>query len=475
MRHCGAKSLVVKMDDKANCRFWKSFFYIQTEHVVSNPVGFPKTWNFAPERVPPPPVADIREWNLFSLVSRRGVRRTRAPALAFCQPAFSTQPVQKTHVGESTQRVVARQTMSAIGLVRLEVAPRSDIPVLAVRSTGEPSRNSSEGAPLKMRRLSEGASLVETSLRGDPTLANCSPSLANEKGKGVIVDDYESDSDIDHKDMRMFEEGFTRVDVREEGPSRVLEIPSDFNLLEDTVELVPQFDLLCSAAESESLREINDSALSRGVAEMALRIESARRAETRVEVFLKMDAKYRRYRDKCREMHAQLREDSNTQSVREELEKRDEELEVGKGVATECENLQAKVQSLRAELEQNATRVADLSVEWTEKVAELEKKVIELEISEGARVSALARAAALEDTIRVLMSEKESERTTATLREARLEERIGELDREATNLGDRVAVLETEKAQLLAQATPQESSSTTVPRRLYELWVHAEA
>nr|XP_009792891.1 PREDICTED: uncharacterized protein LOC104239863 [Nicotiana sylvestris] len=89
------------------------------------------------------------------------------------------------------------------------------------------------------------------------------PSLTNERGKGMVVDDYKSDSDIDPEDMRMFEEGFTRVDVRAEGPSRVLEIPSDFNLLEDTVELVPQFDLLCYAAKSESLREINDSALSR--------------------------------------------------------------------------------------------------------------------------------------------------------------------------------------------------------------------
>lgn len=36
----------------------------------------------------------------------------------------------------------------------------------------------------------------------------------------------------------MLEEGFTRVDVRAEGRSRVLEIPSDFNILEDTVNLV---------------------------------------------------------------------------------------------------------------------------------------------------------------------------------------------------------------------------------------------
>ncbi|XP_070025667.1 uncharacterized protein [Nicotiana sylvestris] len=188
----------------------------------------------------------------------------------------------------------------------------------------------------------------------------------------------------------------------------------------------------------------------------------------------------------CNEMREQLRAGASTQSAREELEKRDEdlmwsihrcseleellhakseELEGGKRVAVECEDLQANVLSLRAELEQNDARVNALNVKWAEKVAELEK-------AEDARVSVLARAAALEDTIRVLRSEKESERATTTMREARLEEHIGEIDREASNLGDRVTTLEAEKAQLLAQA---ESVSTSVPRRLYELWVHAEA
>nr|XP_009796349.1 PREDICTED: uncharacterized protein LOC104242933 [Nicotiana sylvestris]XP_016454292.1 PREDICTED: uncharacterized protein LOC107778527 [Nicotiana tabacum] len=127
--------------------------------------------------------------------------------------------------------------------------------------------------------------------------------------------------------------------------------------------------------------------------------------------------------------------------LEELLHAKDEELEVGKRVAMKCEYLQAKVMSLQAELEQNATRVADLSVEWTEKVAELKKKVAELERAEGARVLALTRAAALEDTILVLRSEKESERATTTLRKVRLEKRIGELDREASSLGDRVGLL----------------------------------
>lgn len=100
--------------------------------------------------------------------------------------------------------------------------------------------------------------------------------------------------------------------MRAEGPSRVLEISSNFNLLEDTVDLGPQFDLLCSAAESKSLREISNSGLSRGVARMALRtymleIKSALRDETQDNIFLKMATKYHRHRNMCREMPRSLR------------------------------------------------------------------------------------------------------------------------------------------------------------------------
>ncbi|XP_070011106.1 uncharacterized protein [Nicotiana sylvestris] len=180
--------------------------------------------------------------------------------------------------------------------------------------------------------------------------------------------------------------------------------------------------------------------------------------------------KYRHYRNKCREMHERLKANADDRSLGEELEKRDqelmqairrssvleeqlrakdEELELGKGVSTECEHLQAKVG----------------------KLAELERKVSVLENIESAWASASARAAALEDTIRVLQSEQESERATATLREARFEECIGDIDREASTLGDRVAALEAEKAQLLAKV---EFASAAVPRHLHELWAAYE-
>lgn len=68
--------------------------------------------------------------------------------------------------------------------------------------------------------------------------------------------------------------------------------------------------------------------------------------------------------------------------------------------------------------------------------------------------------------------EQESERATTMLKEARLEEHIGEIERKASSLGDRVAALEAEKVKLLAQVEP---SSAIVPHHLHELWVHVEA
>ncbi|XP_019248404.1 PREDICTED: tropomyosin-2-like [Nicotiana attenuata] len=158
--------------------------------------------------------------------------------------------------------------------------------------------------------------------------------------------------------------------------------------------------------------------------------------------------------------------------LEEQLRAKDEELELGKGVAAECEHLQEKLRSMQSEMDQNLIRVEAMSAEWMGKLTELERKVACLENIERAWSSALARAAPLENTIRVLQSEQESERATTTLREARLEEHIGEIDRNASTLADRVAALEAEKEQLLVQV---ESSSAAAPPHLHELWVHAES
>nr|XP_009766810.1 PREDICTED: uncharacterized protein LOC104218108 [Nicotiana sylvestris] len=331
---------------------------------------------------------------------------------------------------------------------------------------------------------------VSTSDRPSSSRPNRASSLAPERGKGVVVDDYEFDSNLDPDDVRMFEEGFThtvgyllKISYKKGSTQNTGCNTSELNLLRDTKGLVPQFGLLCSAAECEALRDVSEIELMHEVAAMGLRsymleIESARRANTRAKIFLMILEKYRCYRNKCREMHERLRASAGNQSLGEELEKRDqelmqsicrnseleellcvkdEELVLGKRVTAECEHLQAKLLSLQSELDQNAIRVEALGAEWMGKLAELERKVSELESAESAWASASSRVAALEITIRVLQSEQESERETATLREARLEERIGKIDQEASNLGDWVAVLEAEKAQLLAQV---ESAST---------------
>ncbi|XP_070025126.1 uncharacterized protein [Nicotiana sylvestris] len=158
--------------------------------------------------------------------------------------------------------------------------------------------------------------------------------------------------------------------------------------------------------------------------------------------------------------------------LEEQLRAKDEEFGLGKGVVAECEYLQGKLRSIQSEMDQNLIKVEAMSAEWMVKLAELERKVTGLENIESAWSLASARVAALENTIRVLQFEQESERAMATLREARLDERIGKIDLEASTLGDRVTTLEDEKEQLLAQV---ESSSTDVPHNLHELWVHTEA
>nr|XP_009762415.1 PREDICTED: uncharacterized protein LOC104214452 [Nicotiana sylvestris]XP_016472846.1 PREDICTED: uncharacterized protein LOC107794825 isoform X2 [Nicotiana tabacum] len=122
----------------------------------------------------------IHEWAPFHekfgckpLTGRRGVRRRRAPPLAFCQPVPSARPAPKA----------TAWPVPAVETVRLEVTPQPETPVLAVRSTSESSRVGSGEAPSKRRRVVlEGASLAETPSRGDLV------STAPEIGGGANLD-----------------------------------------------------------------------------------------------------------------------------------------------------------------------------------------------------------------------------------------------------------------------------------------------
>nr|XP_016449519.1 PREDICTED: uncharacterized protein LOC107774486 [Nicotiana tabacum] len=109
-------------------------------------------------------------------------------------------------------------------------------------------------------------------------------------------------------------------------------------------------------------------------------VESIRRAK----IFLKMLDKYCRYRNKCCEMHERLKANPGSRALGTESEKRDqelmqairsksvleeqlqiknEELELGKGVAIECEHLQEKLRSMQSEMDRNLIKVEALSAE----------------------------------------------------------------------------------------------------------------
>lgn len=72
------------------------------------------------------------------------------------------------------------------------------------------------------------------------------PSSAEEKKKGVVIDDYESGSDIDPKEERIFGKWFTRVELRKDGSSRFIAIPLDYDLLTNIESMVPSLVPLCS-------------------------------------------------------------------------------------------------------------------------------------------------------------------------------------------------------------------------------------
>nr|XP_009761288.1 PREDICTED: uncharacterized protein LOC104213478 isoform X1 [Nicotiana sylvestris] len=62
LRHRGTKGLVVGTDNRASHEFWHKYFFVRTEHVVSDPARFPERWNENPMGRPPRPIAGIRDW-----------------------------------------------------------------------------------------------------------------------------------------------------------------------------------------------------------------------------------------------------------------------------------------------------------------------------------------------------------------------------------------------------------------------------
>lgn len=72
--------------------------------------------------------------------------------------------------------------------------------------------------------------------------------------------------------------------------------------------------------------------------------------------------------------------------------------------------------------------------------------------------------------------EWENELSMLMVKEDQLEKRIREQDKEISDIYDRVAVLDAEKAQLpVSPYSSNASDFPNIPREMYEEWVHAKA
>lgn len=90
----------------------------------------------------------------------------------------------------------------------------------------------------------------------------------------MAADGYDSGSDIDPEEVRMFNEGFTRVEVRTEGTTHNIVILLDHDLSKNTESVVPSLGPLYSSTEYRILRAFDDATLSVGISGMALRVSS---------------------------------------------------------------------------------------------------------------------------------------------------------------------------------------------------------
>lgn len=95
---------------------------------------------------------------------------------------------------------------------------------------------------------------------------------ANEKGKGVTEERYETGSDVDACDLQMMEERFTQLEISLELSTRTIAIPMDLDLLKNTEKVVPSFSPLCSEIEGKNLKELDDATRLRSIAGLTLRV-----------------------------------------------------------------------------------------------------------------------------------------------------------------------------------------------------------
>lgn len=99
-------------------------------------------------------------------------------------------------------------------------------------------------------------------------------SPTGDRGKTIAEDGDESGSDVYLDDLRMIDVGLTHLEVILEGGLRTITIPMDHDLLVKTEEVVPGLGPLCSDVEGKTLKEIDDSALSKSIVGLVLKVST---------------------------------------------------------------------------------------------------------------------------------------------------------------------------------------------------------
>ncbi|XP_070003216.1 uncharacterized protein [Nicotiana sylvestris] len=121
-------------------------------------------------------------------------------------------------------------------------------------------------------------------------------------------------------------------------------------------------------------------------------------------------------------------------------------------------------------------RVAGLTAELNAKAAEVERLKGELSVDTDKLAAAISGTASLESVLCVCRSELAEEKKASGRKVAGLEGRVKELEAELAALNGRMASLRAEDANHRSQpSTFCALTDLVVRRRLYELWVHAEA
>lgn len=109
------------------------------------------------------------------------------------------------------------------------VCDQSEIPVVASAQLEIPAVVG-EQQPVVVENQTSWAAVMISDVPSSSAVVRASSSTV-ERGKGVVVDDYESELDLDPDDVRMFEEGLTHSVVHAGGSAHILQIPSGVNLL----------------------------------------------------------------------------------------------------------------------------------------------------------------------------------------------------------------------------------------------------